>query len=646
MCGFAGFFSKSKSVNNDLIRSMVGKLNHRGPDSDGVWINELNNFGFGHTRLSILDTSNAGSQPMNSDNSKFVICFNGEIYNHIILRKNLEKDFPNINFESGTDTETILCCFDKWGIQKTLKSLTGMFSLALYDKKDNKLYLTRDRFGEKPLYYGWQNDNLFFASELKSIVTNPYFKKEINQNALDQYFNLSYIPNPLSIYRDIFKLVPGTFVEINFEKDNRDFNIKEFWNLHDEINKSQSHQFIGTDNEAISLLEEKLTSSILSQQISDVPIGAFLSGGIDSSLVVSIMQKINCKPVNTFTIGFNESIYNEAKYAKEISSYLGTHHTDLYIGQNEIIDVIPKLSNMYDEPFADSSQIPTFLVSQLAKRNVTVSLSGDGGDELFGGYNRYTNASKFNNNNYFLKNISKILLSLNPSQLNNLYNTFKLILPKHLKSSNPINHFTKIANIIDSKSNWEIYSKLIKTGDSQKILNKVNNNSLINLKYYFDSLHPSFSFPQRMMYVDTLTYLSDDILTKVDRASMSVSLESRVPFLDHRIVSFAWSLPMNMKIRNGEGKWILKQLLNKYIPKNLIERPKMGFGLPLDIWLRTCLKNWAQSLLSEEEIKKSGILNYENVIKLWNDHQGGVKNSQFEIWNILMFRIWENKWMS
>lgn len=644
MCGFAGFYSKSKPIENDLIFSMIEKLNHRGPDHIGTWVNDEKSFGFGHARLSILDTSSAGNQPMNSNNSKYIICFNGEIYNHKILRKNLLHDFPNIKFISSSDTETILYCFEKWGIEKTLLNMTGMFSFALYDKISNKLFISRDRFGEKPLYYGWQNDVFYFASELKAIVANQFFIKEIDMTALNYFFKLSYIPNPFSIYKGINKLTPGTFIEINFNSTNIDLIIKKYWSYYDEINNSKINIFEGSDEEATSNLEEILIEAIRGQQISDVPIGAFLSGGIDSTLIVSLMQKINHSSINTFTIGFKESLYNEAGFAKTISKYLKTSHNEIFVGEKEIIDVIPKIPCLYDEPFADSSQIPTYLVASLAKKHVSVCLSGDGGDELFGGYNRYSQSLKFKNS-IILKNLTKIFLNLSPRQIDKIYKIFKPLLPRNLQSSNPSNHLVKIANILNSSTNWEIYEKLILTSQNKIVLNSNNNLSFSNIKKYFESLSDNFTFQERMMYTDSVTYLTDDILCKVDRAAMGVSLETRVPFLDHKVASYAWTLPQNLKLRNGEGKWILKQLLYKHIPKNLMERPKTGFGLPLDIWLRTSLKNFTDDLLDKSLIKNSEILNSYEIANIWKNHKNGKQNSQFEIWNILMFTMWQDEWM-
>lgn len=646
MCGFAGFYSNNNSIEIDTILSMIDKLKHRGPDHIGTWVNDQKSFGFGHARLSILDTSSAGNQPMSINNSKYIICFNGEVYNHKILRKNLLYDFPNIKFISNSDTETILYCFENWGIEKTLTNMTGMFSFALYDKNENKLFISRDRFGEKPLYYGWQNDIFYFASELKSIVANQYFIKEIDKTALNYFFKLSYIPNPYSIYKGINKLTPGTYIEINFNSINKDLQVKNYWSFYDEINNSKINSFNGSDEKAISNLEEILIEVIQGQQISDVPIGAFLSGGIDSTLIVSLMQKINHSSINTFTIGFKESLYNEAGYAKIIAKYFKTNHNEFFVGEKEIIDVIPKIPYLYDEPFADSSQIPTYLVSSLAKKNVTVCLSGDGGDELFGGYNRYSQSLKFKNtNNIILKNLSKIFLNLTPRQIDQIYKIFKPLLPRNIQSSNPSNHLIKIANILNSSTNWEIYEKLILTSQNNIILNSTNNLTFSNIKKYFESLSDNFTFQERMMYTDSVSYLTDDILCKVDRAAMGVSLETRVPFLDHKLASFAWTLPQSMKLRNGEGKWILKQLLYKYVPKNLMERPKIGFGLPLDIWLRTSLRKFTDNLLDKSLVKNSEILNSNEIANIWQNHKSGKQNAQFEIWNILMFTMWQDEWM-
>ena len=645
MCGITGYFSVKSDVKKNVLRSMAESLLHRGPDHQGIWIANDAKIGFAHTRLSILDTSSAGHQPMSSFSGRFIICFNGEIYNHLEMRKRLADSGHSISYKSQSDTETILCCFEIWGIKKTIQETVGMFAFAVFDNKDNKLILGRDRFGEKPLYYGWQGHYFYFASELKAIRKHPSFQPELDHDALQQYMQYAYIPAPLSIYKGIQKLNPGNLLSISLNETAGNMRMESYWDLSEIASNAQQMQFSGSDYDALVELERMLIQSVKDQQLSDVPLGAFLSGGIDSSLIVALMQSQSSRPVNTFTIGFKEDAYNEAKFASEVASHLGTNHNEIYVGANDVMDVIPSLPQLYDEPFADSSQLPTYLVSRLARQHVTVSLSGDAGDEIFGGYNRYMQAGRFNKYPGFLrKSIAKIILQFTPAQLDRAYQLIKPMLPGSLRSSNPGNHMVKIASILSLDSDWEIYQKLVSVGSIENLLSG-GTDIRSDSKKYFDSLKPGADFASRMMLTDSLTYLPDDILCKVDRAAMGVSLETRVPFLDHRLIDFAWTLPLNMKIRDGKGKWILRQLLYKYVPENLIERPKMGFGLPIDSWLRGPLRDWAEDLLNEKDISDSGYLNAVEVKRIWNEHQAGKKNLQFKLWNILMFRAWQKHWI-
>jgi asparagine synthase (glutamine-hydrolysing) len=645
MCGIAGYFSVRADVQENVLKNMTKSLLHRGPDHQGIWIDKDSKIGFAHARLSILDTSSAGHQPMSSFSGRFMICFNGEIYNHLEMRKKLADSGHSFSYKSQSDTETILSCFEAWGIKKTIQETVGMFAFSVFDSKENKLVLGRDRFGEKPLYYGWQEGYFYFGSELKAIRKHPAFLPEMDHDALHQYMQYAYIPAPLSIYKGIKKLSPGNLLTISLNGTAGNIRIESYWSLAEVAKKAQQSQFSGSDTEALIELERMLAQSVKGQQLSDVPLGAFLSGGIDSSLIVALMQSQSSRPVNTFTIGFKEDTYNEAKFATQVASHLGTNHNEIYVGANDVMDVIPSLPQLYDEPFADSSQLPTFLVSQLARKHVTVSLSGDAGDEIFGGYNRYMQAGRFNKYPRFLrKAIATSVLKFSPAQLNQAYQIFKPILPGSLKSSNPVNHLVKIAGILSLNSNWEIYQKLVTIGSSNDILLSKTSFKSGN-KDHFDFLPDHSEFADRMMLTDSLTYLPDDILCKVDRAAMGVSLETRVPFLDHRVAAFAWSLPLNMKIRNGKGKWLLRELLYKYVPQHLIERPKMGFGLPIDSWLRGPLKDWVESLLNEKDLTDVGYMNAANVRAMWNDHLSGRKNLQYELWNILMFRAWQEHWL-
>ena len=642
MCGFAGILSLRKNVQSEHLQLMQQSIMHRGPDSNGIWVCENNMVGFCHNRLSIIDVSSAGAQPMKSQNGRYVISYNGEIYNHLDLRAELLKEGNRINFISSSDTETLLECFVNWGIEKTLSKTVGMFAFSVWDIHENTLYLGRDRMGEKPLYYGWLNDFLFFGSELKALKAHPNFKPSIDHVALGMFFRYSYIPAPFSIYCNIKKLMPGTFLKVD---SNGKSDTIVYWDLNNIISNGFQHQYTGNDIEAIKELDLRLNQSILSQQISDVPIGAFLSGGIDSTLVSSIMQANSNTSINTFTIGFNDDKYNEANYALAIAKHLKTNHHELYLSANDIISEVPKMGSIYDEPFADSSQLPTYFVCALAKQTVTVALSGDAGDEIFGGYNRYIQAAKISRYSPITKKVLvKILSQFTPSQIDSIYDLLKPLVPNSMKSSNPGNHYSKIVKLLSQDTNWDIYQCLVSICSSPNSLmkNTFANDGINNFtKPIFENL---MGLEHQMMLSDSLTYLSDDILCKVDRASMSVSLESRVPFLDHRLVEFSSTLPLNMKIRDGKGKWILRKLLEKYVPNQLLDRPKMGFGLPIDIWLRGPLKEYANSMLSEKKLKEDEFIDEQKISKIWNEHLKGEKNNQHVLWNIIMYESWKEKW--
>ena len=641
MCGFSGYATFNGIINKDFLIKMKNTLNHRGPDSSGIWNNK--NVGLTHNRLSILDVSKTGSQPMYSN--RYVICFNGEIYNHLELRKKLQTEKNFNDFNGTSDTETILNCFEFFGVRSSLQYMEGMFALVLYDKLKNELILARDKFGEKPLYYGINNKNFYFSSELKALKAHPEFFPEINHDALSQFFKYSYIEAPQSIFKGIKKIMPGSFIKLSLNSDFKEIKESKYWNIDNKVLNSINNQFTGSENEAIEELDIKLNKAVKSRMISDVPIGSFLSGGVDSSLITALMQHNSDSKVNTFSIGFNENYYDEAQYAKQISKYLNTNHNELYVDSKDLINLIPDLPNIYDEPFADSSQLPTYLVSKLASSNVKVCLSGDAGDEVFGGYNRYFQAQRIANTPKILKNSLFKMLSLIPrDKVEDIYKLFKPILPASFKSSNPINHYDKILSIISLNNEWDIYEKLITTGPSaNSFFSKYKNCS--NKQDFFNFLPDNSSFAKKMMLTDTKTYLNGDILCKVDRASMSNSLETRVPFLDRELFEFVWSLPDNLKINNGNGKYILKKVLNKYVPNKLIDRPKMGFGVPIEKWLRGPIKDWANDLLSKKNINEDGFFNYEMIKKIWDDHINKKNNNQHILWNILVFQSWKNEWL-
>lgn len=596
-------------------------IGHRGPDDYGIWTDLESGIGFVHQRLSIVDLSEAGHQPMLSTCQRYVIAFNGEIYNHLELRSILEKSGHGSGWRGHSDTETILACITAWGIEKTLQACTGMFALALWDKDKGILTFARDRTGEKPLYWGWQNGLLLFGSELKALKAHPMFNAKVNRNALVLLLRHNYIPAPYSIYEHIGKLLPGHYISIDVARPKNEFAVP-YWNINDVINYGQNNPFIGKDIDAINKLEEKLSDAIKNQMLADVSLGAFLSGGIDSSSIVSLMQKQSAQPIKTFAIGFNEPGFNEAEHAMAVASHLKTDHTELYVTARDALEIIPSLPQIYCEPFSDNSQIPTFLLCKMARQKVTVALTGDAGDELFGGYEQYRFAPKI-----------WLYLERLPIPLRKLM--------AQLLSQVPVNRrMRKFLNIIDAQNFAEFHYQLMSHWKYPEsiILNAREPETLLN---NLDSAAFVNGAESLMMARDFQSYMTDDILVKVDRASMANSLETRVPLLDHHVIEFAWTLPLHMKIRNGEGKWLLRQLLYRHIPKELVDRPKKGFAIPIASWLRTSLRDWAEELLCEKKLLADGFFNVNLVRKTWHDHLRGHDNSN-KLWSILMFQAWLN----
>jgi asparagine synthase (glutamine-hydrolysing) len=642
MCGFVGILGPDRAAEEHL-RRMVTMIHHRGPDTRGFWSDPEARVGLAHARLSILDLSPAGSQPMESAGKRFVIAYNGEIYNHLELRAGIGKSQNGserrIAWRGHSDTETLLAGFETWGVESTVKRCVGMFAFAVLDRQLQTLILGRDRFGEKPLYYGWGGDVFLFGSELKALRVHPRFSAEINRNALAEFLRYGYIPAPESIYVGIQKLPPGTLlsVRIGARIDERPVS---YWSLLEVARRGLQDPFSGSDSEAVDALEGKLSEAISVQKVADVPVGAFLSGGIDSSTIVALMQAQSARPNHTFTIGFNDAQYNEATHAREVARHLGTDHTELYVTPEEGRAVIPRLPTLYDEPFSDSSQIPTFIVSQLARRRVTVSLSGDAGDELFGGYNRYAWARSLIAYPTPLRwLLARGLTTLSPAQWNNVYGAMRAFIPASLRLRMPGDKAHKLASVLAVKSDAAIYQHLVSTWHDPDtvVLNGRDGTDLAKAWHQLDDFGPP---ENRMMALDAMTYLPDDILCKVDRAAMGVSLETRVPFLDHRVAEFAWRLPLHMKIRNGQGKWILRQLLFKYVPKALFARSKMGFGVPIDAWLRGPLREWADGLLNASRVRQEGYLRPEVIQRKWSEHLSGRRNWQYQLWSILMFQAW------
>ena len=643
MCGITGFFNPngfSSEASDALVKQMAITVSHRGPDDSGEWIDGDAGIAMAHRRLSIMDISPAGHQPMLSASRRYVIVFNGEIYNHMELRAQLNGQ----SWCGHSDTETLLAGFECWGVEATLEKTVGMFAIALWDRQERVLTLARDRMGEKPLYYGWQGDTFLFGSELKAMRQHPAFRAGIERNVLPLYLRHGYITAPYSIFQDIQKLLPGSYLQLSCRQFPGDLPVPVlYWSLHKGVQTGLSNPFTGSEDEAIETLEGHLLKAVSLQQIADVPLGAFLSGGIDSSLVAALMQAQSSRPVKTFTIGFHNDSHNEAEHAKAVACHLGTEHTELYVTPREAREVIPLLPSMYDEPFGDSSQIPTFLLSRMTRKDVTVALSGDGGDELFAGYTRYLRAesvwSKIRSIPKPLRGtMTKCIHLFSPEMLGTLLNPFDAIKNRGAGQF-PGERIQALADVLGYTDSDNFYWRMTSAcRNPDKIL--CGDTSLSEGLGKGSSSTFMENIIDRCMYQDTMHYLPDDILVKVDRASMAVSLEARVPMLDHRVVEFAWSLPFNMKIRDGRGKWVLRQVLYKYVPKELIERPKMGFGVPIDAWLRGPLRDWAEELLSEKRLKSEGFFQPAVVRKKWAQHMSGRYNWQHNLWHILMFQSW------
>jgi asparagine synthase (glutamine-hydrolysing) len=618
---------------------MADRIAHRGPDDSGVWIDAQAGLALAHRRLSIVDLSAAGHQPMLSASGRFVLAYNGEVYNHLDLRRELDAAGTAPPWRGYSDTETLLACIEAWGVEATLKRSVGMFAFALWDRHARTLVLARDRAGEKPLYYGWQGDTFLFGSELKALRAHPAFNAAVDRGALALLLRHNYVPAPYSIHQGIFKLPPGTWLTL--KPGERDANPQAYWSLVEVAERGMADPFADGDAEAVDELSRLMGKAVAGQQVADVPLGALLSGGIDSSLVTALMQAQGRGRVRTFTIGFDEQAYDEATHARAVADHLGTEHTELRLSASDALGLIPQLPSMYDEPFADSSQLPTHLVMQLARQHVTVALSGDAGDEFFGGYNRY-----------FLGPRAWRRIGWMPAPLRHAVGAALTALPAHtlnalagplarrLGVAQPGDKAHKLGRRLAKVSDMDdLFVSLVKEwpdAEGMVVDGHIPPNLLDNR-----SAWPKLEDPvARMMALDGLTYLPDDILAKVDRASMAVSLETRAPFLDRDVMEFAWRLPMHMKLRDGKGKWILRQLLDRHVPRALIDRPKMGFGIPLDQWLRGPLREWAGGLLAEDRLRREGYLRPEAITRTWQAHQRGEGSFGYRLWSVLMFQAW------
>ena len=649
MCGFGGFLSlHAAQWGEPVLQRMASSIARRGPDDSGYWLDGDAGVALGHRRLAIVDLSPAGHQPMPSGSRRYVIAFNGEIYNHLELRAELQEADKLLAWRGHSDTETLLAGFDAWGIEPTVKKCIGMFAFAVWDKLTHVLTLGRDRLGEKPLYYGWQGQGesavFLFGSELKALKAHPAFAAEVDRGALSLLMRHGYIPAPHSIYQGISKLHPGCLMTLSLAE--RSASLMTYWSGKSMVEQGLAQPFTGTPLQAVDALESLLKDAVHKQMVADVPLGAFLSGGVDSSTIVALMQAVakeqGNSPVKTFTIGFNEPGYNEAEHAKAVAHHLGTDHTELYVSPQQALDVIPKLPGLYCEPFGDSSQIPTFLVSQMARQHVTVSLSGDAGDELFGGYGRYAFAEKMWNKldkvPVGMRNLAAgALTSLSPPAWNRLLAPAQGLLPARLANIGDKLH--KGAAVLGASSAIELYRLLVSSwaDPASLVIGGIEPRTVLTDP---DRQPKTDQFVHQMMALDMLSYLPDDILCKVDRAAMGVSLEARVPMLDHRVVEFAWNLPLAYKVRSGVGKWPLREVLFRHVPRKLIERPKMGFGIPLHDWLRGPLRPWAEELLSEVRLRQEGYFYPALIRKKWEEHLSGQRNWAPHLWTVLMFQSW------
>jgi asparagine synthase (glutamine-hydrolysing) len=644
MCGIAGLIQSeggSAEALESLARGMAGRLTHRGPDDEGIWVDPRAGVALGFRRLSILDLSPQGHQPMVSADGRSVIAFNGEIYNFAALRTELEAQGMAPGWRGHSDTEVLLAAVCAWGFAATLERLVGMFAVALWDREARVLRLARDRMGEKPLYYGWAGRTFLFASELKAFHAHPDFRPEIDRAALALYMRYACVPTPLSIYRNVFKLLPACRLDLT-ERDiseQRPPQPEPYWRL--PVHRAAQRSAL-TEPDALERLDRLLRDAVAGQMVADVPLGAFLSGGIDSSTVVALMQAQSTRPVRTFSIGFLDSSYNEAEHAGAVAAHLGTEHTELYVRPAEARSVIPGLPRIYDEPFGDSSQIPTYLVAKLARQHVTVSLSGDGGDELFGGYNRYVWSEMLWRRLRWIPRgargaVARGISTIGPGTWDRAFDAVVRFLPPAFRYRSAGDKLHKLAGLLDFDSVTELYARLVSLW---RVPGLVLDAGKLPATGWVADDGDEGSIAERMMLLDMRGYLPDDILVKVDRAAMAVSLETRVPLLDHRVVEFALQLPLALKMERGRGKLILRKLLARYVPPALTERAKMGFSVPLDDWLRGPLREWAEGLLDARRLAREGFLDPAPVRARWEEHLSGARNWQHSLWVVLMYQSW------
>jgi len=644
MCGITGFLTRGQLDESSAmprLRGMCDSLARRGPDDAGYWIDTQAGVALGHRRLAIVDLSEFGHQPMTSACGRYVIVYNGEVYNAGALRQELDALSRSPNWRGHSDTEVLLAAFTQWGIEETLRKAYGMFAFALWDRHERVLTLGRDPLGEKPLYYAWLGNTFVFGSELKALRRHPAFRDVgIDRDALGMYMRYCSIPAPHTIYEGVSKLLPGTLATVRPAYG--DVVVRPYWRLEDVVARGKAEPFTGAD--AVTELDTVLRKVLRDQMVADVPLGAFLSGGIDSSVVVSLMQAESARPIKTFSIGFEQAGFNEAVHARRIAEHLGTEHHELYVTPAHALAVVPQLPEIYDEPFADSSQIPTFLVSQMCRRHVTVGLSGDGGDELFGGYNRHVAAQglwdKLSRVPLPARTLTaRCVRGLGAERLDRMAAPLVGIMPHSLRHTQVGDKLLKLADAMSAEGLEASYERLVSAFDAPEQI-VLGCGMSIPAASALNSLPASLGNAERMMYLDAIRYLPTDILAKVDRAAMHVSLETRVPFLDRRVVEFAWRLPLSMKVNKGVGKVVLRSLLDRYVPRQMFERPKHGFSVPIASWLRNELREWASDLLNGERLRREGYLNEPVIRKMWDQHLAGTHSWHTRLWTVLMFEAW------